>query len=162
VDRYAALKEEGLKEERVLLLEGWKEVEAAHAEAGGDPQSVTEKMPRKIKMRRMAAGSEGAGGEAVWEEYYDYHFPDDKKEIGECHVCHACTPPLICPYLPTYNTLNIISCRVCLAVRVPSSAGIKILENAMKWKKMLEGGGAGAAVVGDGGTKRKAEGLDES
>jgi hypothetical protein len=133
VDRYAALKEEGLKEERVLLLEGWKEVEAAHVEAGGDPQSVAEKMPRKIKMRRMAAGSEGAGGEAVWEEYYDYHFPDDKKEIGECHVLSCVHPtPIICHYLPTYlptylstrntrnityNTLNI-SCLVLSDVHV--------------------------------------------
>lgn len=82
--RYIALKEEGLKEERVLLLEGWRDVEAAHVE--GDVQSVLDKMPRKIKMRRMAAGSEGAGNDAVWEEYYDYHFPDDKKEIGKSLV----------------------------------------------------------------------------
>ena len=67
----------------MLLLEAWKEMEESHIDSGGDPQSIAVKMPRKIKMRRMAAGSESsAGKEAVWEEYFDYHFPDDEKNIG--------------------------------------------------------------------------------
>ncbi|CAE7730274.1 CRNKL1, partial [Symbiodinium microadriaticum] len=81
-DGYASLKVEGLKEERVLLLEAWKDVETAQSTAGGDPQSIAARMPRKIKMRRMAAGAEPrAGKDAVWEEYFDYHFPDDEKNI---------------------------------------------------------------------------------
>ena len=38
------------------------------------------------------------------------------------------------------------------------AAGIKILENAMKWKKLREGGGGDEAGLGGFGVKRKAEG----
>lgn len=119
-DGYAALKADGLKEERVLLLEAWKTVESEQVDSGGDPQSIEQKMPRKIKMRRMST-AEGAEGE--WEEYYDYHFPDDEKNI----------------------------------------AGIKILENAMKWKKMQEA--AATSSTDDSSSmlrKRKAESEGET
>ena len=42
-----------------------------------------------------------------WEEYYDYHFPDDERQMK----------------------------------------GMKILENAMKWKKLMANGGAGGAAA---------------
>lgn len=48
----------------------------------GDPTSISLKYPRKLKMRRLAATG-GEGGDVEWEEYFDYHFPDDEKNIGE-------------------------------------------------------------------------------
>lgn len=105
-DGYAVLKEQGLKEERVMLLEAWREMEldSEKKNEGGDARAVEEKMPRKIKMRRMATAADGS--ELGWEEYYDYNFPDDERQMK----------------------------------------GMKILENAMKWKKMMVGGGAGAGT----------------
>ena len=43
------------------------------------------------------------GNDLGWEEYYDYHFPDDEKKV----------------------------------------VGLKLLENAMKWKNAMSGGGGG-------------------
>ena len=84
---YNSLKSEGLKEERVVLLEAWKQVEQESQEKGGegDVESVIHKFPRKIKKRRMVNGDEGevTNDEVEWEEYYDYHFPDDEKKIGK-------------------------------------------------------------------------------
>ena len=78
----------------MLLLEAWRDAEIAaskHAQAsaagGGQVLSrqavaaVEARMPRKIKMRRMATAEDGS--ELGWEEYYDYHFPDDEKKIGQ-------------------------------------------------------------------------------
>lgn len=80
---YNLLKSQGLKEERVLLLEAWRDAELSLVEndAGGDPAAVELKLPRKVKMRRMATADDGS--ELGWEEYYDYIFPDDEKKIGE-------------------------------------------------------------------------------
>jgi len=72
---YDQLKEDGLKEERVLLLDAWRVFEKAK----GDPSSVSEveaKMPRRVKRKRMSTDAEG--NETGWEEYFDYHFPDDE------------------------------------------------------------------------------------
>ena len=33
-------------------------------------------MPKKVKKRRLVTGDDGE--EQGWEEYYDYHFPDDR------------------------------------------------------------------------------------
>lgn len=54
-DGYDVLKSQELKEERVLLLEAWREMEVSSQKngEGGDPRAVEVKMPRKIKMRRM-------------------------------------------------------------------------------------------------------------
>ena len=43
----------GLKEERVLLLEGWRNAERRFLDHG-EVSAVDAKFPRKIKMRRMA------------------------------------------------------------------------------------------------------------
>ncbi|EDO45828.1 predicted protein [Nematostella vectensis] len=62
------------KEERVLLLESWKELEDSY----GDESSQTEmknRMPRRVKRRRKLQADDGS--DAGWEEYYDYIFPDD-------------------------------------------------------------------------------------
>jgi hypothetical protein len=125
--RYDSLKAEGLKEERVVLLEAWKAVEEEAVNSGqeGDIDLVLCKLPRKIKMRRMVAEEASKQEEPEWEEYYDYHFPDDEKKIGQSAHPSSSAHSLLSPLMP--------------------SAGIKILENALKWKQMMASGGAGVA-----------------
>ncbi|CAG7833518.1 unnamed protein product [Allacma fusca] len=63
------------KEERLMLLEGWKVFEIEH----GDEESinkVNQKMPKRIKKRRKVETADGT--EAGWEEYFDYIFPEDE------------------------------------------------------------------------------------
>lgn len=91
---YAFLKQQGLKEERLLLLESWREAEVQASSSKENLIAVESKFPRKIKMRRPVLAEDGSGRETGWEEYYDYQFPDDDKKI----------------------------------------VGLKLLENAMKWK----------------------------
>lgn len=69
------LKEAGLKEERVLLLDAWRVFEKTK----GDAQSlakVDSMLPRRVKRKRMRTDEDGA--ELGWEEYFDYHFPNDE------------------------------------------------------------------------------------
>lgn len=69
------LKEAGLKEERVLLLDAWRVFEKTK----GDAQSlakVESMLPRRVKRKRMRTDEDGA--ELGWEEYFDYHFPNDE------------------------------------------------------------------------------------
>ena len=93
---YELLKSQGLKEERLALLEAWRDIEAEATTRGGvgDIEAVERMLPRRIKMRRMATDADGT--EVGWEEFYDYNFPDDERQMK----------------------------------------GMKILENALKWKKM--------------------------
>ena len=73
---YDQLKEEGLKEERVLLLDAWRVLE----QDKGDTisvQSVEQKLPRRIKRKRMRKDDDG--NDMGWEEYFDYQFPDDEE-----------------------------------------------------------------------------------
>lgn len=83
---YDTLKKLGLKEERVLLLQAWKDVETNAGEAG-NPTSIELKFPRKLKMRRMVEAPVDADGNTTgtggWEEFYEYNFPDDDKGIGK-------------------------------------------------------------------------------
>ncbi len=72
---YQQFKEEGLKEERVLLLDAWRVLE----QSKGDPasvQSVEQKLPRRVKRKRMRKDDDGK--DLGWEEYFDYQFPDDQ------------------------------------------------------------------------------------
>ena len=72
---YLQLKDEGLKEERVLLLDAWRVLEKAR----GNSKTISDveaKMPRRVKRKRMRTDDNGA--ELGWEEYFDYHFPDDQ------------------------------------------------------------------------------------
>lgn len=71
---YTRLKDDGAKEDRVVLLEAWKAFEAEH----GDDVSrdhVAGKMPRLVKKRREVPAGDGA-----MEEYYDMVFPGDEAE----------------------------------------------------------------------------------
>lgn len=63
--------------ERLLLLEAWRELEAAH----GTPESLatlTARLPKRILKRRKNG--------AVWEEYHDYVFPDDEEQAPSGHA----------------------------------------------------------------------------
>jgi crooked neck len=76
---YQQLKDEGLNEERVMLLDAWRVFEKAK----GDTKSVSEveaKLPRRIKRKRMREDENG--NDLGWEEYFDYQFPDDEGAAG--------------------------------------------------------------------------------
>ncbi|KAK6295066.1 hypothetical protein J4Q44_G00342920 [Coregonus suidteri] len=62
------------KEERLMLLESWKEFEQ---EFGSDTtrERVKKLLPEKVKKRRKLTAEDGS--DAGWEEYYDYIFPED-------------------------------------------------------------------------------------
>ena len=83
---YTALKQQGLKDERVSLLNSWRECELTVTD--GDVALVEAKMPRKVKVRRTADDGSGV------REMHDYLFPDEET----------------------------------------AKPGLKLLENAMKWK----------------------------
>ncbi|KAF9585158.1 NineTeen Complex (NTC) component [Lunasporangiospora selenospora] len=74
---YKRLKEQDLKEERVILLEAWKEFEKVQG-TEETFKRVQDMMPKMVKRRRMVEAENGSGTQA--EEYYDYIFPDDKSE----------------------------------------------------------------------------------
>ena len=112
---YQNLREQQLKEERLMILEAWRDAEAnasgnnvsdedKETRGVGNVSLVEAKLPKKIKMRRMA--KDESGHDIGWEEYYDYHFPDDEKKV----------------------------------------VGLKLLENAMKWKKAMTGEGDDVAA----------------
>lgn len=89
--RYEALKSQGLKEERLMLLEAWRDAEssalqllqASHAQTSSREHlsAVEAKFPRKIKMKRPVFAEDGVT-ELGTEEYFDYVFPDDEKKMG--------------------------------------------------------------------------------
>ncbi|CAH0393089.1 unnamed protein product [Bemisia tabaci] len=65
----------GEKEERVMLLEAWRDFEKQN----GDEESlkvVEDKMPRRIKKRRKMVSEDGR--DEGWEEIFDYIFPEDE------------------------------------------------------------------------------------
>jgi len=66
-------KNEDMKEERVMLLEKWLEMETK-ADDKSALDSIQSKMPKKIKKKRPLMEADGT--QAGWEEYYDYIFPD--------------------------------------------------------------------------------------
>ncbi|CAG8559884.1 9157_t:CDS:10 [Diversispora eburnea] len=75
---YQSMKEKELKEERVLLLESWKEFESNNG-TKETLSAVESKMPKVVKKRRKLDEAEGHTGVA-WEEYFDYIFPDDQTQ----------------------------------------------------------------------------------
>jgi len=70
-----ALKNTEIKEERVMLIESWKEYEQTHGDRAS-LETVLKKMPKRIIRRRAVKTPEGADGGL--EEYYDYIFPDEQ------------------------------------------------------------------------------------
>jgi crooked neck len=72
---YNILKEQGLKEERVLLLDAWRALEQEKGNATS-VSDVESKLPRRIKRKRMRKDDDG--NDLGWEEYFDYQFPDEQ------------------------------------------------------------------------------------
>ena len=80
---YQQLKAEGLKDERVLLLDEWRAMEktALNRTDSKDDKAVAAveaKMPRRIKRKRPREEEEGGG----WEENFEYQFPDDDNDAA--------------------------------------------------------------------------------
>jgi crooked neck len=72
---FEALKNAEDKEERVALIESWKEFE----ESIGDKRyldEVLKKMPKKVVKKRQLKTEDGTP--AGWEEYHDYIFPGEE------------------------------------------------------------------------------------
>lgn len=63
------------KENRVILLEAWRDFENEHG-TRDTREKVVEKLPRRIKKRQKII-SDG-GTEEGWEEVFDYIFPEDE------------------------------------------------------------------------------------
>lgn len=61
------------KEERVMLLEAWRDFERQWGNQETN-KAIKDKLPRRIKKKRKIL--DDAGNEAGWEEFYDYIFPD--------------------------------------------------------------------------------------
>ncbi|XP_076753022.1 pre-mRNA splicing factor crn [Xylocopa sonorina] len=72
-----ALRSNGDKESRALLLEAWRDFEN---EKGDDETrtKIMEKMPRRIKRRRRVVGEDGS--DDGWEEVFDFVFPEDESQ----------------------------------------------------------------------------------
>lgn len=66
------------KEERVMVLEAWKEFEDEYGDDSSQ-EEIKKKMPRRVKKRRKVQTDDGS--DAGWEEYYDYIFPDDEANM---------------------------------------------------------------------------------
>jgi len=71
---YNELRDEGLREERVLLLDAWRVLEQERGNAKS-VEIVEKRLPRRIKRKRMRKDDQG--NDLGWEEYFDYQFPDD-------------------------------------------------------------------------------------
>ncbi|KAH8112430.1 pre-mRNA-splicing factor CLF1 [Phellopilus nigrolimitatus] len=73
---YKDLKSKGLKEERVVLLDGWKEFEQQHG-SESDVEKVQAMMPIVSRKQRKV----DEFGDNL-EEYWDMVFPDDEREAN--------------------------------------------------------------------------------
>ncbi|XP_066532408.1 crooked neck-like protein 1 [Hoplias malabaricus] len=62
------------KEERLMLLESWKNFEQEFG-TFTHKDRVRKLLPEKVKKRRKLTAEDGS--DAGWEEYYDYIFPED-------------------------------------------------------------------------------------
>ncbi|XP_014895013.1 crooked neck-like protein 1 isoform X2 [Poecilia latipinna] len=62
------------KEERLMLLESWRDFEREFG-SDGTRERVRKLLPEKVKKRRKLTAEDGS--DAGWEEYYDYIFPED-------------------------------------------------------------------------------------
>ena len=76
-------REMGQKDERVLVLDAWKEMEDATA----DPDRVAlvvGRMPKRLKKKRPVVGDDGE--ELGWEEYMDYIFPEEEAKAPSLKI----------------------------------------------------------------------------
>jgi len=70
-----ALRQAKEKEERLMLLEAWRDFESEDG-SEKDQAQVAELMPRRVKKRRKIEAEDGS--DQGWEEYFDYIFPEDE------------------------------------------------------------------------------------
>lgn len=78
-EAYLALKNAENKQERVMLIESWRDYEVALAETSDDREgveNVRKRMPKRIIRRRPIKAPDGS--DAGLEEYYDFVFPDEQ------------------------------------------------------------------------------------
>jgi len=80
-DAYNYFKEQGMTEERVIILDSWLKFENENGKKE-HIDFVKAKMPKRVKKRRKiivpTENNEKQGEEAGWDEYFDYIFPDDQ------------------------------------------------------------------------------------
>ena len=84
---YYKTNEPELKEERLMILESWIEMEKEHG-TESSYEEVKMKMPKRVKKRRkikviyndQQEGDQNKEDEGGWEEFYDYIFPDDESQ----------------------------------------------------------------------------------
>jgi len=69
------LRQQRDKEERLMLLEAWRDFELEEGEEKTQAQ-VAELLPRRVKKRRKIETEDGS--DQGWEEYFDYIFPEDE------------------------------------------------------------------------------------
>lgn len=74
-DGFMALKGTEAKEERVMLIESWRDFEVEVGDENG-LANVKKRMPKRIIRRRPIKAPDGT--DAGMEEYYDYIFPDEQ------------------------------------------------------------------------------------
>ncbi|KAK6619687.1 hypothetical protein RUM43_012444 [Polyplax serrata] len=70
-----ALRSANQKEERVLLLEAWREFETKYGDEITQDK-LLDKMPKRVKKRQRVLAADGS--EEGWEEFFDYIFPEDE------------------------------------------------------------------------------------
>ena len=84
---YYKTNEPEMKEERLMILESWIEMEKEHGSELSF-EEVKKKMPKRVKKRRKIKiiyndqqdGDQNKEDEGGWEEFYDYIFPDDESQ----------------------------------------------------------------------------------
>lgn len=85
---YLYFKQSGLKEERLLILENWINLEETNKQEEM-LEELKKKQPAKVKRRRKInkkdeseaiQDNDAMNNEEGWEEYFDYIFPDDEDQ----------------------------------------------------------------------------------
>ena len=85
---YLFFKQSGLKEERLLILENWINLEETYKQEEM-LEELKKKQPAKVKRRRKInkkdeseaiQDNDAMNNEEGWEEYFDYIFPDDEDQ----------------------------------------------------------------------------------
>lgn len=70
----AALRSNGDKENRALLMEAWRDFENEKGDEESQ-QKIREKMPKRVKKVQKVLGEDGTDG---WVEVFDFEFPEDE------------------------------------------------------------------------------------
>mmetsp|Transcript_13633 Transcript_13633/g.41472 ORF Transcript_13633/g.41472 Transcript_13633/m.41472 type:complete len:576 (+) Transcript_13633:416-2143(+) len=80
----ALFRSTGQKEERVLVLEAWRDALAASGAGEDELNKVEEMMPKRLKKKRQIYGEDAEP--AGWEEYYDYIFPEEEAKAPSLKI----------------------------------------------------------------------------